>query len=330
MNEGLVVFGKDLRILVINKSAIGFFDVSEDVKGQNILCLTHLPSVVDTLHGVMSGGESASMDIKSPDGKKTLQIHMSVVHDEEEKTDGVIMLITDVTSVRLAEQIRSEFFANASHELKTPLTSIKGFSELIDSGIITDPDKSRSYLEHIRTETERMIGLINDILKLSELESITTDTGKVQVSLRLIAQKVCDSLVNQISRKGVTVSVEGEIGSIFANPEHMEQMILNLVDNAVKYNKPGGYVKVTVEQNNGYAGVTVSDSGVGIPKESCDRVFERFYRVDKSRSRKIGGTGLGLSIVKHIVGLYKGSVSLESEEGIGTKIRITLPCETEK
>jgi two-component system phosphate regulon sensor histidine kinase PhoR len=325
MYEGLVVFDKDLRILVINDSATNFFDSSGEMKGQNILHLTHLPSIAEALHGVTASGEPVSMDIKSPDGQKTLQIHMSAVNDEDEKTDGAIMLITDVTSVRLAEQIRSEFVANASHELKTPLTSIKGFSELINTGIISDPEKSRNYLEHIRVETERMIGLINDILKLSELESTTTDSGKVQVSLKLIAQKVCDSLVNQISLKGVTVTVEGEIGSIDANPEHMEQMILNLVDNAVKYNRPGGMVKVAVEQNTENVCIKVSDTGVGIPKASRDRVFERFYRVDKSRSRKLGGTGLGLSIVKHIVGLYKGSIWLESEEGIGTTIAITLP-----
>jgi two-component system phosphate regulon sensor histidine kinase PhoR len=289
-----------------------------------------LPSIAEALRQVTASGEPTSMDIKSPDGQKTLQIHMSAVNDENEKTDGAIMLITDVTTVRLAEQIRSEFVANASHELKTPLTSIKGFSELIDTGIISDPGKAREYLEHIRIETERMIGLINDILKLSELESTTTDSGKVQVSLKLIAQKVCDSLVNQISRKGVTVTVEGEIGSIEANPEHMEQMVLNLVDNAVKYNRPGGFVKVKVEQNTENVCIKVSDSGVGIPKESRDRVFERFYRVDKSRSRKLGGTGLGLSIVKHIVGLYKGSISLESEEGVGTTIGITLPYSTEE
>lgn len=324
MNEGLVVFDRNLNILTINRSAILFFDAAFELKGQNILRLTHNPAVAEKLKEVAESGSPASVDI-SPDGQKTLQILMSAVRDEDEKLDGAIMLISDVSKIRLAEKIRSEFVANASHELKTPLTSIKGFSELIDSGIIKDPEKVSGYLEHIRTETERMIGLINDILKLSELESSAFDTGKVQVSLKLIAQKVCDSLINQINSKGVTVSVSGDIGSIEANPDQMKQMFLNLIDNAIKYNKPLGSVDVTVEQASEFVLITVKDTGVGIPEESQKRVFERFYRVDKSRSRKLGGTGLGLSIVKHIVGLYKGSIRLESKVGVGTSIEITLP-----
>jgi two-component system, OmpR family, phosphate regulon sensor histidine kinase PhoR len=329
MNEGLVVFDRDMRILVINRSASRFFDAVGEMKGKNVLRLTHMPAIADALQGVTQSGEPAAVDIRNPDGKKTLQILMSAVHDEEENTDGAIMLISDVTEIRLAEQIRSEFVANASHELKTPLTSIKGFSELIDTGIINDPEKAHGYLEHIRTETERMIGLIGDILKLSELEATSHDTGMVQLSMKLIAQKVCGSLYNQINMKNVSVKVTGDIGSMEANPDHMEQMLLNLVDNAVKYNKPGGSVTVEVTQSEETVSVKVSDTGVGIPKESQQRVFERFYRVDKSRSRKLGGTGLGLSIVKHIVGLYNGKIKLESETGQGTSIEIILPVSNE-
>lgn len=329
MNEGLVVFDRDMGILVINRSAADFFGAGEEMKGQNVLRLTHAPSIADALHGVMQSGSPSAVDIKTPDGQKTLQILMSAVHDEEENTDGAIMLISDVTAIRLAEQIRSEFVANASHELKTPLTSIKGFSELIETGIVNDPEKAHGFLEHIRTETERMIGLINDILKLSEIEATAHDTGLVQLSLKLLAQKVCGSLVNQINLKGVDVTVTGDIGTMEANPDHVEQMLLNLVDNAVKYNVQGGSVNVDIKQSPGTVAVTVSDTGVGIPKEARQRVFERFYRVDKSRSRKLGGTGLGLSIVKHIVELYKGKIDLESEPGRGTAITITFPISPE-
>lgn len=326
MNEGLIVLDREMNIIVINSSAIRFFDSNENIKGQNILRLTHLPLIEDTLSNVTLNGEPSAIDIKSADGKKTLQLLMSAVNNEEQNIDGAIMIISDVTSIRLAEQIRSEFVANASHELKTPLTSIKGFSELIDSGIINDPNKAHGYLEHIREETERMIGLISDILKLSELEATSHDTGIVQVSLKRIAQKVCDSLVNQITTRGVTVAVSGEIGSMEANPDQMEQMLLNLTDNAIKYNKPGGRMDIIVEQESDSVSVTVRDTGVGIPKDAQQRVFERFYRVDKSRSRKLGGTGLGLSIVKHIVELYKGTIRLESEPGKGTSIKVTLPA----
>lgn len=324
MNEGLAVFDRNLNILTINRSAISFFNADLELKGQNVLKLTHNPTISEKLKEVAVSGNPASVDI-NPDGQKTLQILMSAVRDEDENLDGAIMLISDVSKIRLAERIRSEFVANASHELKTPLTSIKGFSELIDTGIIKDPQKVSGYLEHIRTETERMIGLINDILKLSELESMAFDNGKSQISLKLIAQKVCDSLVNQINRKGVAVTVSGDIGSFEANPDQMKQMFLNLVDNAIKYNKPDGKVDVIIEQAPEYARATIKDTGVGIPEESKERVFERFYRVDKSRSRKLGGTGLGLSIVKHIVGLYKGSIKLESKVGVGTSIEITFP-----
>lgn len=328
MNEGLVAVRKDFSILLINRSAERFFNAEAGMKGRNILHLTHIPAVEKTLKGVFESGESSVLDVKSPDGKKTLQIIVSSILDDDTKEiSGAIMLISDVTEIRLAEQIRSEFVANASHELKTPLTTIKGFSELIDTGIVSDPEKARGYLCHIRTETERMISLIGDILKLSELEATPRGTGIAEVSLRLIAQKVKNSLVNQIGEKGVEVTIDGDVGSFKANPDHMQQMLTNLIDNAIKYNKPGGKINVTVAQGLGEVAVTVSDTGVGIPKESQGRVFERFYRVDKSRSRKIGGTGLGLSIVKHIVELYDGTIELQSEEGNGTSITIRFPVE---
>lgn len=331
MNEGLVVLGRDLNILVINRSAEKYFDAGLNLKGSNILRLTHNPSIEKTLKTVFESGNSGAVDVKSPDGKKILQIMISaILDDDSHEINGAIMLISDVTEIRLAEQIRSEFVANASHELKTPLTTIKGFSELIDTGIVSDPEKARGYLLHIRTETERMIGLINDILKLSELEATSHDTGLEQVSLKFLAQKVKSSLVNQITEKNIEVNVEGDIGSFDANPDHMQQMLLNLIDNAIKYNREGGEVIIIVTQSPGEVGVMVKDTGVGIPKESQKRVFERFYRVDKSRSRKMGGTGLGLSIVKHIVELYNGTIKLESEQGKGTSISIMFPLDDKR
>lgn len=325
MREGLVVFHRDLSILLINRSAMSFFDVTEDIKGQNVLKLTHTPSISESLSKVTKEGKPVAIDYKIPGAKTILQILINVVYNEENEINGAIMLISDVTEVRLAEQIRSEFVANASHELKTPLTSIKGFSELIDSGIIDDPEKVHGYLEQIRSETERMIGLINDILKLSEIESTVHDTRMVQLSLRMLAQKVTSSLENQIKAKKITVAVNGDIGSIEGNSDHLQQMLLNLIDNAIKYNVVGGRVDVDIKQTLDKVSVTVRDTGVGIPQESQQRVFERFYRVDKSRSRKQGGTGLGLSIVKHIVELYKGTIALESEVGKGTSITVTFP-----
>lgn len=326
MNEGLVVLDSAQRILIINRSASAFFSAPADIEGKNLLCLTHVTKVSEAVSFALNNGEPAFFDLSLPDSR-VLQIFVSPVtgSEDDEYSGGVIMLITDVTAIRKSEQIRSEFVANASHELKTPLTSIKGFAELIETGIVNDPKVTKRYLGLIRGETERMITLINDILKLSELESNNIDTGKSSVNLMLIAQEVKESLSPQAQEKDVTVNIEGDNVFIDANPDRMTQLILNLLDNAIKYNVPGGKADIIIRQDRKNVIIKVSDTGIGIPEEAQERIFERFYRVDKSHSRKIGGTGLGLSIVKHIVALYKGKISLKSKEDTGTAIEVTLP-----
>jgi two-component system phosphate regulon sensor histidine kinase PhoR len=326
MSEGLVVLEISLNITLINKSAMEFFGVKEELKGQNILRLTHMPKTIEAARKAVRSGKHTAVDIKSAKDDRILQIFINPIHgDEQNLQSGAIMLVTDVTGVRRAEQIRSDFVANASHELKTPLTSIKGFTELIESGIISDSEKISRYLALIRQETERMIELINDILKLSELEAIVSDSGRAQISLKLIAQKITESLALQAQAKDVNIVVSGDMGMLTANPDRMTEVMLNLVDNAVKYNNPGGRVEVHITQGVETVILTVSDTGMGIPEDSQERIFERFYRVDRGRSRKQGGTGLGLAIVKHITELYKGTIALESKLGKGTTIKITLP-----
>lgn len=327
MNEGLVVLSQDEKILIANRSARSFFGSGELPEGSNLLHLTHIPCVVDAARDASENGNPVTFDFSPDGGNRILQLFVSPVSGEDsaEADGGVILLATNVTASRRAEQIRSEFVANASHELKTPLTSIKGFAELLETGITADKEKTSEYLALIRRETERMIVLINDILKLSELESIAEDTGKTRVSLLTVSRRVAESLSVQAKEKNVTITVGGDIGNLNANADRMTQLVLNLLDNAVKYNRSGGSVSVTVKQTDSDTVLTVSDTGIGIPPESTERVFERFYRADKSRSRKMGGTGLGLSIVKHIVGLYHGKIELRSEVGTGTCITVTLP-----
>ena len=327
MNEGLVLLDRRRRILIANRSARSFFGAEENPVGGDLLRLTRIPRIVEAAQAASENGTPETFDFTSADESRILQLFVSPVAGAEsgEADGGAILLATDVTAVRRAEQIRSEFVANASHELKTPLTSIKGFAELMESGIITDKRKTAESLALIRTETERMIVLIDDILKLSELESVSEDAGKARVSLLAVARRVAESLSVQADAKRVTVTVGGDDGVVNANADRMTQLVLNLLDNAVKYNREGGSVSVTVRENIGSVTLTVADTGVGIPPEATDRVFERFYRVDKSRSRKMGGTGLGLSIVKHIVGLYKGKIDLTSKVGEGTVISVTLP-----
>ena len=328
MNEGLVVLDRSRKILIANRSARSFFGAAENPEGSDLLCLTRIPRIVEAARAASEDGEPETFDFTSNDESRILQLFVSPVSGEESghADGGVILLATDVTAVRRAEQIRSEFVANASHELKTPLTSIKGFAELMESGILTDEKKKAEYFALIRTETERMIVLINDILKLSELESVTEDAGKTRVSLLVVARRVAKSLSVQAETKRVAVTVDGDDGIVNANADRMTQLVLNLLDNAIKYNREDGSVSVRILEKPGAVTLTVSDTGVGIPPEATDRVFERFYRVDKSRSRKMGGTGLGLSIVKHIVGLYKGKIDLKSKVGEGTSITVTLPA----
>ena len=329
MNEGLVVLDHKQNILLINRSARSFFGADGHPEGVNLLCLTRVPHVNESVRKAAQNGVPDSFDLASPESSRIVQLSVSPVTGEESGSaaGGVILLLTDVTAERRAEQIRSEFVANASHELKTPLTSIKGFTELIQSGIMTDPQKISEGLSRISSETDRMIGLIGDILKLSELESAAEDTGKIRASLGAIAKRAAESLSVQASEKNVKITVSGDDGVLNANPDRMTQLALNLIDNAVKYNRPGGSVSVTVTQQEKFVILTVADTGVGIPPEAQSRIFERFYRVDKSRSRRMGGTGLGLSIVKHIVGLYHGKIGLKSEVGRGTEITVTLPTE---
>ena len=323
MSEGLVVLDPNLRILLINHSAADFFGVDEEVRGSNLLHMTHLPRAIDAARHAAKYGQREIFDLKQRGGR-TLQVLVSPVRDGDAEA-GVILLVTDVTAVRMAEQIRSDFVANASHELKTPLTAIKGFAELMQQGIIKEPQEVERTVSLIVAETDRMIQLIGDILKLSELESEVTDTGAVAVSLRFTAQKAAESLALQAKKHEVAIAVEGDVGTVYANPDRMMELALNLMDNAVKYNRPGGSVTVSVWENPDHVTLSVADTGVGIPREAQERVFERFYRVDKGRSRRQGGTGLGLSIVKHIVGLYKGEIRLRSEPGTGTTIEVDLP-----
>ncbi|MFT8887523.1 MAG: ATP-binding protein [Ethanoligenens sp.] len=328
MNEGLVALDNALTIVVMNKRAAEFFKSGdENMLGQNLLHLTHMPRLIEAATQTITTGQADSFDWEDTERRLTLQISISAVNGiVAEKSNGVILLITDVTAVRRTEQIRSEFVANASHELKTPLTAIKGFVELMEADIITEPEQVKEYLGRIQKETERMIELINDILHLSELESVNADVGFTTVSMKLTAQRAVESVALSAHKRNITVEVKGDMGTLRANPDRMTQLALNLIDNAVKYNKPDGHVQVDISSKDGNVLFCVSDTGVGIPPDSTQRIFERFYRVDKGRSRRQGGTGLGLSIVKHIVGLYRGHIEIESAVGKGTTITVILPA----
>jgi two-component system phosphate regulon sensor histidine kinase PhoR len=225
------------------------------------------------------------------------------------------------------EQIRTEFVSNVTHELKTPLTSIRGFVETLRSGAVKDADVTAQFLEIIDIEVERLTMLINDILQLSEIENNHSDTNIGTHNLTDIITEVISILQSSADKKSIKLTVEAAPKiAIQANRDRIKQMLINLIDNAIHYNVENGSVRIKAVKAEGRLVISVADSGIGIAQQHLSRIFERFYRVDKGRSRNMGGTGLGLSIVKHIVNLYDGDIQVESEPGMGTRFIVQLPC----
>lgn len=225
---------------------------------------------------------------------------------------------------REAEKMRQEFTANVSHELKTPLQSISGYAELLKSGMVKEEDVQQ-FAERIYSESQRMITLVNDILELSHLDEGMEDMIREDVDLYDVAARAVDSLEEEAATAGVTLELTGESSVINGYSQLLSLIVYNLCENGIKYNNPKGSVKVDINDFRDRAVLTVNDSGIGIPLDQQERVFERFYRVDKSHSKKSGGTGLGLSIVKHAVSYHNGTIELTSEEGNGTKVEILFP-----
>lgn len=227
--------------------------------------------------------------------------------------------------IQFEKMVRQEFFSNASHELKTPITSVRGYVELLENGMVTDEKMKKDFLSRIKKETQNMTNLINDILMISRLETKEAEVVLSEVRICPLVSEVCSSLEPTAAECKVTVEMNCRPLVMTANTAQLRELFNNLISNAIKYNKPGGKVFVTVNKEVNEIIIIVEDTGVGIPEDAKQRVFERFYRVDKGRSKKMGGTGLGLSIVKHVVNYYNGSIELESKLGEGTKFVVRLP-----
>lgn len=227
--------------------------------------------------------------------------------------------------IEFEKMVRQEFFSNASHELKTPLTSIRGYVELLENGMAIDENMKKDFLSRIKKETINMTHLINDILMISRLETKEAEVILTEVRICPLLEEVCKSLEPLAKEYQVTVNTNCKPLTMTANTQQLRELFSNLITNAIKYNKPGGRVDITITAETREMILTVEDTGVGIPEESLQRIFERFYRVDKGRSKKVGGTGLGLSIVKHIVNYYEGSIEVQSKLMVGTKFIIHLP-----
>lgn len=317
MNEGLVLLNGQQNVLFINESAAKIFGFSaKEVIGRNILTVDRAQEVQDLLQKVSQAGKGEGLYEK--DGN-FYQLSGSSVNGS-----GSVILIYDVTEKMTAEKLRREFSANVSHELKTPLQSILGYAEIMKNGLVKDEDKQR-FLERIHAEAGNMIELIQNIMELSRLDENKTMDEFEDVDLLKLAQSVTLRLKHKAQTKGVTLNVSGSSACVCGVQSILSEVLYNLVDNSIKYNKDNGKVDVKVQDGSEEVTVSVSDTGIGIGAADRERVFERFYRADKSHSKEIGGTGLGLSIVKHGVLFHKGRVELESEPGVGTTITFVLP-----
>lgn len=317
MNEGLVLLNGQQNVLFINESAAKIFGFSaKEVIGRNILTVDRAQEVQDLLQKVSQAGKGEGLYEK--DG------HFYQLSGSSVNGSGSVILIYDVTEKMTAEKLRREFSANVSHELKTPLQSILGYAEIMKNGLVKDEDKQR-FLERIHAEAGNMIELIQNIMELSRLDENKTLDEFEDVDLLKIAQSVTLRLKHKAQTKGVTLNVNGSSACVCGVQSILSEVLYNLVDNSIKYNKDNGKVDVKVQDGSEEVTVSVSDTGIGIGAADRERVFERFYRADKSHSKEIGGTGLGLSIVKHGVLFHKGRVELESEPGVGTTITFVLP-----
>jgi two-component system phosphate regulon sensor histidine kinase PhoR len=327
MVEGVALIDRSGRIQLVNQSLEKQFSLSIDVRGQTLTEafrrpeLTQLLSRLETEHNVLSceldvGGTQASY----------LEVTAATVFDREGRPQGAILVFHDLTRIRQLENTRREFVANVSHELRTPLSLIKGYVETLLDGAITDPELSAKFLQTIERHSNRLTNLIEDLLTISRLESGQITLQLRAIPLRPFAASLIAELQNRAKERGTTIVNEiPEQLHGRADPDRLEQVFVNLVENAIKYGRAKGRVVVKGRTVNGHVELCVADDGPGIPAEARERVFERFYRADKARSRDSGGTGLGLAIVKHIVQSHGGKVWVESEVGHGAQFYFTLP-----
>ena len=321
MSEGFLLLDRQGHVLSHNSGALRLLGVEEPEGEVNVLVLNREEPFRQAVDEALSGKRSQQM--LHLNGRYCKLLANPVLADG--KPAGAVLVLLDVTEQEQRDELRREFTANVSHELKTPLTSISGIAEIMQSGMVK-PEDIQSFAGDIYQEAQRLIALVEDIIRLSRLDEGAESLEREPVNLLSVAQDVARRLDSAAQKAGVTLKVMGLSVEVRGIPSVLDEMVYNLCDNAIKYNHPGGTVNVTVAPaDDGSAEVTVEDTGIGIPVEDQSRVFERFYRVDKSHSKEIGGTGLGLSIVKHGAAFHNAKVSLESQEGQGTTVTLTFP-----
>lgn len=320
MNEGLVLLNSAGTILSINNAAMTILEADKSCVGADILTVNRSLEMQKLLEEARTGQRSETKLCLSG---REYQLDASPIISRG-NIGGVALLLFDITERENAEQLRREFTANVSHELKTPLHSISGCAELMKNGMVKPEDTAR-FAGQIYSEAQRLINLVEDIIRLSRLDEGAEDMQRERIDLYALSSSVLDSLKSEAGENGVSLELCGGPAFIWGVRQLVGGMIYNLCDNAIKYNKENGSVKLTVSNEGEYSVLNVSDTGIGIPPEHQSRVFERFYRVDKSHSKEVGGTGLGLSIVKHSAMVHNAKIDLQSTPGKGTSVTVRFP-----
>ena len=317
MKESLIIIDENKNLLSVNNSARELFNSKRDLIGENILNLIRDEDLLKLIDDALMG---SSVESITNIGDREFKFYVNPVF-EDKKVRGVVILFIDETEEIRALRLREEFSSNVSHELKTPLTSICGFSELLVNGMVDDDNKEEFY-KLIYDDSKRLLNLIEDIMKISGLESEEA-FSREEIKLKELIKDILRAQRNLIDEKNIAVSLEGD-GLVFENKTMMWELFANIINNGLKYNKDGGKLDIKISEDEKNYEVSIVDTGIGIPSKDLARIFERFYRVDKSRSRKIGGTGLGLSIVKHVLQSIDGKLEISSKLGMGTSFKVIL------
>lgn len=333
ISEGVIAVDHEYRILLINPGAEKILNINRDqMLGKNLFQVLRNPSLEHALSKAVSEQTLKTLETSLPSARgKTLRLNAfgitPGIQNEENQVCG-ILVIYDITQIRHLENMRQDFVANVSHELRTPLTSIQGFIETLLDGALQDTQQSERFLRLMQEDTRRLTRLIEDLLELSRIEAKETRLTKKSLPLREETEKILARLASQLRAKGITVEnliLPGSACAVRADQDRLQQVLLNLLDNAIKFNRENGTITLRAETRGDKIKVSIEDTGPGIPEEARTRVFERFFRLDKARSRDLGGTGLGLSIAKHLVEAHGGEIACENITGKGACFSFTLP-----
>jgi two-component system phosphate regulon sensor histidine kinase PhoR len=327
MLEGLLLLDRNRKIYLANRAFKNLFGIESELRGKTIMEALRLHELAELVERVETKGQVFDYELKLPElSERWLQVNAAVITNSAGEREGTILVFHDLTRLKQLERTREEFVANVSHELRTPLSLIKGYVETLLDGASGNPEVAGRFLKIIERNTQRLDLLIQDLLTISALEAGRMKLSLHPVALRPLVEKVFFDLKPQADKKTVTLVNEMPELAVTADANRLEQVLANLVDNAIKYGRAQGHVTVgRKKRDGGKIEIFAQDDGPGIPTEALDRVFERFYRVDKARSREQGGTGLGLSIVKHIVQAHGGEVWVKSDPGKGATFYFTLP-----